>query len=161
RAGAGPPRDSADTGRSAKARPGTEAPGQPAGRSARPASPGKPASPHLRVDRSRSGNSTHSDRPGNAALPEEGEEMRLKPAKRRQTLAQGVGSCGMNSPASSNRRYSPPREEGNTPRPSSARPGMLFAILALMLWGATAFAQDPPAGVLGEIGIDQKLNSPI
>lgn len=34
-------------------------------------------------------------------------------------------------------------------------------VIALILWSATAFAQDPPAGVLAEIGIDQKLNAPI
>jgi len=39
-------------------------------------------------------------------------------------------------------------------------PFSAFAI-ALILSGTPAFAQDPPTGVLGEIGIDQKLNSPI
>ena len=34
-------------------------------------------------------------------------------------------------------------------------------LLSLLLLGGTALAQDPPAGVLGEIGVDQKLNAPI
>ena len=49
--------------------------------------------------------------------------------------------------------------------PSSAEEGsfllILSAILLLLLLGGTALAQDPPAGVLGEIGVDQKLNAPI
>lgn len=38
---------------------------------------------------------------------------------------------------------------------------LLISTLALIFSSATAFAQDPPAGVLAEIGIDQKLNAPI
>jgi protein SCO1/2 len=38
---------------------------------------------------------------------------------------------------------------------------LIVSAIALILWGGAAFAQDPPAGVLADIGIDQKLNAPI
>jgi len=45
--------------------------------------------------------------------------------------------------------------------PSSARRGIFCAIFAIVICSATGFSQDPPAGVLAEIGIDQKLNAPV
>jgi protein SCO1 len=56
----------------------------------------------------------------------------------------------------------PPHEEGNSCRACSAfaRKGII-CFIALILCSAAAFAQDPPAGVLADIGIDQKLNAQI
>src|SRR5205823_5568409 len=168
-------------GGSAQANAAAEAADQPAGRSAGIPAKGKRDSHDLRLGRSRKGNSAHSDRQSHATVSGEGEAMRKILGSEKSTPPQPRrGRCAVKKKL---RSHPSPRRRGGadqenvfwtstTPAaatasafPSSAEEGcfllILSAILLLLLLGGTALAQDPPAGVLGEIGVDQKLNAPI